>query len=144
MVIAPFLDRDILTEEDFKTISNFLQTHPEYKSLVTPQQFFFPFSPNPAAGSSSSHPFEEFVPKGFDFNLSNFLSQQNKAELTPSPQETTLYSDSSTEGEVKTSSVHIFENPLFSVQKLEKSAQGPQFSAILNQNQSSPILIPIS
>ena len=30
LVIAPSLDRDVLTEEEFKTILNFLQTHPEY------------------------------------------------------------------------------------------------------------------
>ena len=30
LAIASFLDRDILTEEDFKTILNFLQTHLGY------------------------------------------------------------------------------------------------------------------
>ena len=63
LAIAPFLDRDILTEEDFKTILNFLQTHPEYQSLITPQQEYFPFSPNPVVGSSSSHPLEELYLK---------------------------------------------------------------------------------
>lgn len=144
LAIAPFLDRDILTEEDFKTILNFLQNHPEYQSLVTPQQEYFPFFPNPAVGSSSSHPLKETVPEGLTFSLSDFLAQQNKAELTPSPQDTTLDSDSSVEGEVNTSSVDILENPLFSVPKPEKTSQGPQFSAVLNQNQNSPLVIPIS
>ena len=85
LAIAPFIDRDILTEKDFNTILNFLQTDPEYQSLVTPQQEYFPFFPNPVVGSSSSHPLEEIVPECRTFNLSNFLAQQNKAKLTPSP-----------------------------------------------------------
>ena len=110
LAIAPFLDRDIFTEEDSKTILNFLQTHPEYQSLVTPQQEYFPFSPNPAIGSYSSHPLKEIVPEGLTFSLSDFLAQQNKYELIPSPQEMTIDSDSSIEGGVKTSFVHLFEN----------------------------------
>ena len=81
--------------------------------------------------SSSSHPLEETALEGLTFNLPVFLAQQNKAELTPSPLQTTLDSDSSAEGEVKTS-LHLFENPLFLVPKLEKSAQDFQFSIVLN------------
>ena len=69
MAIAPFLNRDVLTEEDFKTILNFLQNHPEYQSLITSQQENFPLSQNPADGSSSSHQLEGNVSKGLNFNI---------------------------------------------------------------------------
>lgn len=42
--ISPFLYRDVLTEEYFKTILNFLQTHHEYLSFITPRQEYFYFS----------------------------------------------------------------------------------------------------
>ena len=84
------------------------------------------------------------VPEDLTFKLSDFLAQQNKVELTSSPEEKNLDYDSSTKREFNTSFVHLFENPLFSVPKPEKSAQGPHFSAIQNQNHNSPIVIPIS
>ena len=136
MTIAPFLDRDVLTEEYFKSILSFLQTHPEYKSFITPQQVYFLLSRNPVVGSSSSHPLEESVPEGLTFNLSDFLAQQNKFELTSSPQDTTFELDFCIEGEFNTSFVHLFENPLFSVPKHEETAQYFQFSIVLNQIQN--------
>ena len=75
---------------------------------------------NPSLGSSYSHQLEGNVPKGRTFNLSEFLAQQDKVEVTSSPQETKFESNSSIEGETKISYIHLFENPLFSIPKLEE------------------------
>ena len=99
-------------------------------------------SQNPADGSSFSHQPEGNVSKGLTFNLSDFLSQQNKVEFTSSPQETTFESDSSVEGETNTPVIHLFKNTLFSVPKLEESAQEFQFSVVPNQIQIPQVVIP--
>lgn len=130
--IAPFLDRDILTEEDIKTIMSFLQTHLEYQSSFSPQQEYFPFSQNLAI-FSSSHRGGGNLPENLTFKLSNFLAQQNKVEATPILQESTSKTDSRGEVKIKPSTVHFFENPLFSAPKPEKLAQKFQYSAIPKQ-----------
>ena len=79
--VAPYLNREILTEEDIKSVLSLLHQNPEIQSVIQSHQDLTSSFQNLSIGSSSSYQVHNTPKNNPTFNLRDHLAEQAKFDI---------------------------------------------------------------